>query len=179
MASFHPRFPSHVLCRRAHSASGLTRGIVVHFNLGNQEDVIRCRRAGGPFWVAGATEKRRSQLMNLWSQERKFEGRHAKIRRKGLLPPIIPQPLPLLRRHIIRETRLQRPIEIEIRPTRQPIETILVKPSRQIRSQRETRRRRCSRRISFLVSVMHAFELAAGEDFNVRFLGIAFVEERA
>ena len=104
---------------------------------------------------------------------------NAKIRIKGLLPPIVPQPLARLSRHIIRETRLQCPIEIKIGPIRQPIQTILVIPSRQIRSQGEALRRLGSRGISLLVGVVNAFEGASGKDFDVGFLVIAFVEEGA
>ena len=45
-------------CRWVHLASARSRSVVVHFNLGNQEDVVRCWGAGGPFWVARARAKR-------------------------------------------------------------------------------------------------------------------------
>ena len=73
--------PNHILirsdCRLVHSASALTRrSIVIHFNLGNQEDVIRGWGAGRPPRVAGATKSKKSaHNSTVFGEDRKADSR--------------------------------------------------------------------------------------------------------
>ena len=95
------------------------------------------------------------------------------------LPPIVPQPLARHRGHIGRETRLQSPVEVEVRPIRQPIEAILVESRRQVRGQGQLLGRLGTVGVELLVRVMDAFVRAAGQDFDVGFLGVILVKEWA
>ena len=101
------------------------------------------------------------------------------VRIKGLLPPVVPQPLARHSGHVGGETRLQLPIEVEVGPIRQPIQAIFVESSRQVPSQGELLSRRDIVFIERLVRVMNAFVRATGKDFDVGFLVVTFVEERA
>lgn len=98
---------------------------------------------------------------------------------KGFLPPIVPQPLARHSGHVVGETRLQLPIEVEVGAIRQPIQAIFVESSRQVRSQGKFLSRRGSVFIERLVRVMNAFLRATGKDFDVGFLIVTFVKEWA
>ena len=94
------------------------------------------------------------------------------IRITWLLPPIVPDPLARHSGHVVRETRLQQPIEVEVGPIRQPIQAILVESSRQVRSQGQILSRLGTVSIELLVRVMNAFVRATGKDFDVGFLSV-------
>ena len=69
-------------CRLLHSASALTRrSIVIHFNLGNQEDVIRGRGSSRPPRVAGATKSKKSaHNSTVLGENRKADLRRGELR---------------------------------------------------------------------------------------------------
>ena len=95
------------------------------------------------------------------------------------LPPIIPKPGSGSGRDVFRETCLQRAIQVEVCPPRNPIYAVFGEISRCFNWKRHWKCAVFGIAGGSLVCVMDALERMAGDDLDVHFVVIVFVEECA
>ena len=95
------------------------------------------------------------------------------------LPPIVPQPAPGSGWDIVRQCLLQLAIQIEIRTTREPINSVLLKVIRCVRWKSHLDCASFGVGVGSLIRVMHALPCIAGDELDVHFLIVVLVEEGA
>lgn len=95
------------------------------------------------------------------------------------LPPIVPKPAARDGWDIAAQRFLQLAIEIEVRLTGKPIDSIFLESGRRVGWKRHLNRAGFGVRIGSLIGVMHALPGIARDDLDVHFMIVIFVEESA
>lgn len=93
------------------------------------------------------------------------------------LPPIVPKPAACSGWDILRQCLPQLTAKIEIRTTRDPINSVLLEGSRSIRGEGHSIRAGYSVGVGLLIRVVHTLQFIACDDLDVDFLIVVFVEE--
>ena len=94
-------------------------------------------------------------------------------------PPIVPKPATRYGWHIGFQRLLQLPVEIEIRLTRKPVDSVFLKASRRVGWKGHSDCAGFGVGVGSLVGVMHALPCIAGDKLNVHFMIVIFVEKGA
>lgn len=95
------------------------------------------------------------------------------------LPPIVPKPAAGGGWDIVRQGLLQLTIEIEVRATRDPVDSILLEDSRRIGGESHSNGAIFGVGVGFLIGVMHALPFIACDNLDVHFVIVVFEEKGA